>query len=272
MGLDRLIQTGSNYPVPIMKEQKHLLSGLWQSYPAHLAVDYTALQAHSIGKHLAEILALGPFYYYTIHISDYRLNHPLDTILSIHGIEEYPATLQQIIDLIHPDDIDFVIAAEQAALEKVNEIGIQHQLNLKKSYCCRMRIADGSYHLFHHQAVLLAKDDEGHLITALHIHTDMQHILSVNNKTVLINGIGERNDYCQIDLSEQQIGTLPPRLSKREMEILKLLAQGLSSQQIAERLFISVQTVRVHRKHLLRKTATTNSSNLIQKSLEWSLL
>lgn len=61
---------------------------------------------------------------------------------------EYPATLQQIVDLIHPDDIDFVIAAEQVTLEKVKEIGIQHQLTLKKSYCCRMRVADGSYHLF----------------------------------------------------------------------------------------------------------------------------
>lgn len=255
-----------------MKERQHLLSGLWESYPARLADERTVLNTHSVGKHLAEILAVGPFYYYTIHISDYSLNHPVDTILSIHGIKEYPATLQQIVDLIHPDDIDFVIAAEQATLEKVKEIGIQHQLNLKKSYCCRMRVADGSYHLFHHQAVLFAKDDEGHLITALHIHTDMQHIIPVNNKIVLINGIGERSDYWQMDLSKRQLDILPPRLSKREMDVLKLLAQGLSSWQIADRLFISVQTVRVHRKHLLKKTNTNNSSNLIKKCIELSLL
>ncbi|PRD49037.1 LuxR C-terminal-related transcriptional regulator [Sphingobacterium haloxyli] len=255
-----------------MKERQHLLSELWGSYPAYLADERNALSAHSVGKHLADILAIGPCYYYTIHVADYSLHHPADTILSIHGIKKYPETLQQIIDLIHPDDIDFVIAAEQATLDKINEIGLQHQLNLKTSYCCRMRVADGSYHLFHHQAVLLATDDDGRLITALHIHTDMQHIMSVNNKIVLISDIGERNNYCQINLSEQPMTTPPPKLSKREMEVLALLAQGLSSQQIGDKLFISVQTVHVHRKHLLKKTNTNNSSNLIKKCIELSLL
>lgn len=253
-------------------KQNHLLSGLWESYPVYLVDEHTAMQAHSVSKHLAEMLAIGPFYYYTIHISDYSLHHSTSTILAIHGINRYPETLQQIINLIHPDDIDFVIEAEKTTLEKIKEIGLQHQLSLKTSYCFRMRVADGSYHLFHHQAILLAKDDEGNLTTALHIHTDMQHITQVNNKIILINGIGKRNDYCQMDLSEKSLNIPIPLLSKREMEVLTLLARGLSSQQIAEKLFISVQTVRVHRKHLLKKMETTNSSNLIKKCIELSLL
>jgi DNA-binding CsgD family transcriptional regulator len=255
-----------------MKERQHLLSGLWESYPARLADERTVLNVHSVGKHLAEILALGPFYYYTIHIADYNLHHPANTTLAIHGIKEYPATLQQIIDLIHPDDIDFVIAAEKATLKKIEEIGLQHQLNLKTSYCFRMRVVDGSYHLFHHQAVNLTKNEEGQLIYALHIHTDMHHITRINNKIVLINGIGIRNDFYQIDLSENSLDTPIPLLSKREREVLHYLAQGFSSQQIAEKLYISVATVRVHRKHLLQKTETTNTSNLIKKCFELSLL
>ncbi|WP_394330223.1 LuxR C-terminal-related transcriptional regulator [Sphingobacterium paucimobilis] len=38
------------------------------------------------------------------------------------------------------------------------------------------------------------------------------------------------------------------KLSKRELEVLDLLAKGLTSRQIADTLFISVQTVHVHRK------------------------
>ena len=135
-----------------------------------------------------------------------------------------------------------------------------------------MRVADSSYHLFHHQAILLEKDEEGRLISALHIHTDMQHITQVNNKIVLINGIGKHRDYCQMDLSEKSLDMPIPLLSKREMEVLHYLAQGLSSLQIAEKLFISAETVRVHRKHLLQKTSTVNCSNLIKKCVEWNVL
>ena len=255
-----------------MKGQRHLLSAHRKSHPAYLANEHTIHQTHAIGKHLAEILAIGPFYYYTINISDNSLYHATDTILSIHGFNGFPETLQQIIDLIHPEDIDFVISAEQAILEKMKAIGFEHRLYLKTSYCFRMLMADGSYHLFHHQVVSLAKDEEERLISALHIHTDIQHITQVNDKVILIKGIGKRNDYYQMDLSEKNLNMPIPLLSRREMEILVLLAQGLSSQQIGEKLFISTHTVRVHRKQLLKKTQTVNSSNLIKKCIELNLL
>lgn len=245
-----------------MEKQKHL-SELWESYPRHLTNEYIPSKAYPIGKHLAEILALGPFYYYRIHTSDYSIQHFSNTILSTHGIRELPKTLQQIIDLIHPEDIDFVIAAEKAIMQKMKEIGLQHQLRFKASYCFRMRIADGSYHLFHHQTVHLAKDNDERVTSVLHIHTDIQHITHVNNKVIQLKGIGKRSDCCQIDLSEKNL--YMPMLSKREREVLILLAKGLSSSQIGEKLFISEETVRVHRKRLLKKTETTNSSNLIKK-------
>ncbi|WP_238993330.1 response regulator [Nocardioides caldifontis] len=45
----------------------------------------------------------------------------------------------------------------------------------------------------------------------------------------------------------------PPELSEREREVLELVAQGLSNQRIAERLFISPITVRNHVSHILTK-------------------
>lgn len=240
-----------------MENQRQQLSGLWSPYPAYLADKHTVPQVHSVGKHLAEILAVGPFYYYFSRSSDYRISHSSNTILTIHGIGAYPESVQQIIDLIHPDDIDFVIAAEKAASIKVKELDLRNQLNLKISYCFRMRVADGSYHLFHHQA-----------ISALHIHTDIQHISPVNNKMITISGIAGHQASYQIDLSNVSTNTALSKLSKREIEVLAYLAQGLSSQQIAEKLYISPTTVRVHRKQLLRKTSTNNTSNLIKKCFD----
>ncbi|HNX46654.1 MAG TPA: response regulator transcription factor, partial [Anaerolineaceae bacterium] len=47
-------------------------------------------------------------------------------------------------------------------------------------------------------------------------------------------------------------------LSEREIEILKLVGQGKSNKEIAENLFISVNTVKVHLTSVFRKTGVTS--------------
>lgn len=53
------------------------------------------------------------------------------------------------------------------------------------------------------------------------------------------------------------------KLSKREIEIVGLLMQGFSSEEIAEKLFICFETVKSHRKHILEKTGAKNTAALI---------
>jgi DNA-binding NarL/FixJ family response regulator len=55
----------------------------------------------------------------------------------------------------------------------------------------------------------------------------------------------------------------PNRLSQRELEILNLVCKGFTSQEISEKLFISVKTVEVHRTNIFRKSDVKNSSELI---------
>jgi DNA-binding NarL/FixJ family response regulator len=61
--------------------------------------------------------------------------------------------------------------------------------------------------------------------------------------------------------------TTQSKLSKREIEIIKLLAEGLTSIQIAEKLFIADHTVKTHRKNILRKTGSVSTSALVQFAL-----
>jgi len=53
-------------------------------------------------------------------------------------------------------------------------------------------------------------------------------------------------------------------LSKRELEVLKLLAEGLNSKEIGDRLFISERTVSNHRAHILEKTDARNTAELVR--------
>ena len=249
-----------------------MLSDLWERYPEIIADQHTDSIEHPLTDILEQTFPLGPYYYYTINIGDNTLSHVAPSYLRIHGEQTYPTHLGQVINLVHEEDLDFVFQAEKATLEMMEQIGFEHLLNLKTSYCFRMRVANGTYHLFHHQALHLNKDGDGKLTSAVNIHTDIQNITTVNNKIVLVSGIGERDDYCQIDLSQVKEQILAPKLSKREMEILTLIAKGLTSKEIGEQLFISITTVNVHRKHLLKKTDTTNTVNLIKRCIEYGLL
>lgn len=56
-------------------------------------------------------------------------------------------------------------------------------------------------------------------------------------------------------------------LTKRQLEIVKLLAEGYSSKFIAEKLFISFNTVNTHRQQIMQKTNVKNTGGLVQFAL-----
>jgi len=61
-------------------------------------------------------------------------------------------------------------------------------------------------------------------------------------------------------------------LTKREKEILKLIADGLSSQEIADKLFISLRTVETHRLNLNQKLDVKNTAGLVKEALKRGLI
>ena len=61
-------------------------------------------------------------------------------------------------------------------------------------------------------------------------------------------------------------------LTVREREVLKFLVEGLSSREIAEKLYISINTVQYHRKQLLHKTDSRNVAELIGKAYRLKLI
>ena len=60
-------------------------------------------------------------------------------------------------------------------------------------------------------------------------------------------------------------------LSDRELEILQLLGQGLSSRQISEKLFRSIKTVESHRENMKSKLGLKTSGELLRYAVERSL-
>ncbi len=61
-------------------------------------------------------------------------------------------------------------------------------------------------------------------------------------------------------------------LTRREKEVLELIAEGLTNNEIAQKLFISVTTVATHRKNLLAKFDVKNTALLIRTATQLQLI
>lgn len=59
-----------------------------------------------------------------------------------------------------------------------------------------------------------------------------------------------------------------PVITRREKEVLQLIAEGLTNAEIAGRLFISVPTVNTHRKSLIEKFDAANTAMLIARAMK----
>jgi DNA-binding NarL/FixJ family response regulator len=63
-----------------------------------------------------------------------------------------------------------------------------------------------------------------------------------------------------------------PVVSRREKEVLSLIADGFTNAEIASKLFISIPTVNTHRKSLLSKFGVSNTAGLIKLAVKYNLV
>jgi DNA-binding NarL/FixJ family response regulator len=61
-------------------------------------------------------------------------------------------------------------------------------------------------------------------------------------------------------------------LSKREVEVLQLLAQGMTNGEVAERLATSKRTIETHRQNIIEKTQMKNTASLIRYAMEQGII
>jgi DNA-binding NarL/FixJ family response regulator len=61
-------------------------------------------------------------------------------------------------------------------------------------------------------------------------------------------------------------------LTRREIEVLRLIAQGMTNPEIADKLFVSPSTIDSHRKNLISKLQVKNTAALIRAAFEKKIL
>ena len=109
-------------------------------------------------------------------------------------------------------------------------------------------------------------DAEGRIAYGLTLVTDISHIKKEG--VAMMSILDSYEDHCQHFFCTDgkalpDSSTQLPKLSHREIEVLRYLAVGNSSKQIAAQLNIAVKTIDNHRQSLLKKTNSKSAGELV---------
>jgi DNA-binding CsgD family transcriptional regulator len=255
-----------------MKPEIKLMHNVWDGL---VTVDRqkTALPQLNFDELISAVFSAGPFYFYIIDFFDMSISNISAGFKEAHGID--PETIKNINDilaLVHPDDMPFVAKAEEKVFEYIyKSIGADKITRYKESYNFRFKTADGSYQLYNHQSIILTVDENGNFIKSLNIHTNISHITKKNNFKCSLIGLGGEPSYLNMEVlatdAEKVFPIAEHNFSKRELEIVNLMAKGLDTNAIAEQLNIAPDTVKTHRKNILKKSQCNNAAELIARSM-----
>ncbi|MBU2888048.1 response regulator transcription factor [Gilvimarinus agarilyticus] len=70
----------------------------------------------------------------------------------------------------------------------------------------------------------------------------------------------------------EQVAKENKDLSKREVEVLRQIASGLSNREIADKLFISIRTVDAHRNHIMQKLSMKSTAQLVKYAIKEKII
>lgn len=165
-----------------------------------------------------------------------------------------------------PEDTKFNILVTQLGMEYFKSRPVDERELIFVVYFYRARRKDGHIITIQHQCIPLFFDKNKVPFVFSNIYTDVSYL-----------GITQVPQALKINRYTQEIFHMEPQslkfnkskelFSNRERDIIKLLLKGNSSRLIAEKLFISPETVRTHRKNILKKAKLNSTAELLAYAL-----
>ncbi|MCD6010541.1 MAG: two component transcriptional regulator, LuxR family [Flavipsychrobacter sp.] len=118
---------------------------------------------------------------------------------------------------------------------------------------------------------MLRKGVDGYILKTTGEEILLEAIRTVNKGEQYIE-TGLQEKIIQDTLQAKKDLSADPVLSRREKEILRYIAADLTSQEIADKLFVSKRTIDNHRMSLLLKLGVKNVAGLVKKGIQLGLI
>lgn len=170
--------------------------------------------------------------------------------------EEFSREL--ITSSYHPDDYELVSRLMKGGVNYLTNNPISRS-DYVYNLTYRVRKKNGEYIKVLRQSAIFEVSAENHMLSNFSILSDISFISTGNKVEWQIIA----KDEVKEDIEKYVHEALSSFFSDREMDVLKELKLGSNSRQIAEKLFISKNTVDTHRRNMLKKSGCINTTELI---------
>lgn len=245
----------------IFKEAKKI----WQDIARDAELETLSFEL-DVHKKLLNIFQVGDFYYFIFNVREAEFEYISPEVTSVLGYDSQTLNANDFLKNIHPEDQPYFLNFENCLHRFFRELPLDKIENYKVRYDFRIKNSKNEYVRILHQLVILQYDKFNNITKSLGIHTDITHLK--NDGKPILSFIGLNGEPSYIDVKPQNL-FLPVRnlFSKREKEILQLLAEGKNSLEIADLLSVSKHTITTHRKNMLRKTETHSTIDLVMRAI-----
>jgi len=219
-------------------------------------------------KKLMRIFQMGNFYYLIFVPPEGKVESISKSMTTILGYKQEEFTTSFFLEIIHPDDVSMFAFFEKKVVEFKMTLYPDEIQKYKSQYSYRIRKADGTYIPILQQSITIHCDDNGAVLRNLVIHTDISSLKpQIGARTLSFISIDDSPSYIDV-FCEDVLIKKELILTKREHQILLLLATSMTTKEIANHLFISPETVGTHRKNIHAKTATHSLAELLAVAKE----
>ena len=176
------------------------------------------------------------------------------------------------LSLIHPEEIASWMQIIKDLMEfyMINYV-VEDLKKLEFQYNYRLRVNQDRYLNILENQVNLIADDVGKPIVGLGHFTVFGQGKTEPMKAVA-RYLNENNEYETVFKKIYGSKMLEQGISNREKDILQLLVVGLTSSEVAAKLFISEHTVKTHRKNMMAKCDVKNMTELIVKCIREGII
>lgn len=211
------------------------------------------------------------FYYVADHKEE-RFSYLSKSVHSIFGIEKEAGEKMHAAEFMqrigHPHDMPAVFELFEKLNEFISEIASEKLSDIRMLRCFRLKNKDGVYKKIVDQATILEINENKRISKYLGAVSLAPLVSDFGVATAIIVDITNGNELASYNLKKDEAQTL---LTKREIQVMRLLAMGYKNREVADKLSISVLTVQTHRKHIMSKLNISNPIDLVWKALEINL-
>ncbi len=214
-------------------------------------------------------LAAGPYFWFVADVTTGKAKAAggiLEKIVNMKEADFINHPPDKLFMNMHPDDGPKLFAFTNHYISFVMSMPNERKTHVRPTIYTRLLSPEKKYKWAMIQYADHIWDAEGKIAYGLTLVTDISHIKK--DGVAMMSILDSYDDSCQHFFCTDG-KTLPdtsaqlPKLSQREIEVLRYLAIGNSSKQIAASLNIAIKTVDNHRQSLLRKTQTKSSGELV---------